>query len=277
MDGQLQLLAEPTRVAAEVASSIGRLVAVATLDWCDRAAACFIPVAPGGVVGVLIASVSADGSITSHEATGVSLDPARTPLAGAGHITSVLDRLGAIGWNATAERVGMLGELPGSGGWRDGELGGVWPNANWTAAGIAPFGRTGAGRSVIVYAASPEPVGRASTLAQAVLDATLPLLIDRALMAIGEEPASAATWLTAREQQVLEQLTLGHSVRQIAERFGRSPYTVHDHVKSLHRKLHASTRGQLVARALGYREDHQIRETKPMGAVRIGATGRDDQ
>jgi hypothetical protein len=29
-------------------------------------------------------------------------------------------------------------------------------------------------------------------------------------------------------------------------------YTVHDHVKSLHKKLNANNRGQLVARALGH-------------------------
>ena len=277
MDCQLRSLSEPTRAAAKVAASISHLVAVATLDWCEHAAACFVPVAPGGLVGVLIASVGADGSINSHEATGVAVDPARLPLAGTGHVTSVLDRLGSIGWDAASERVGLLGELPRSERWREGELGSAWSNASWTAAGVALVGSRTPGRSVLVYVASPEPVGRASTVAQAVLDATLPLLVDRTLMAIGEEPASAGTWLTAREQQVLEQLTLGRSVREIAEGFGRSPYTVHDHVKSLHRKLNASTRGELVARALGYREGDQIRETKPLGAARPIATGRDIQ
>lgn len=58
--------------------------------------------------------------------------------------------------------------------------------------------------------------------------------------------------MTDREQDVLERLILGRSVREIAEELGRSPHTVHDHVKSLHRKLDASSRGELVARALGH-------------------------
>ncbi|MEL6741849.1 MAG: helix-turn-helix transcriptional regulator, partial [Planctomycetota bacterium] len=71
-------------------------------------------------------------------------------------------------------------------------------------------------------------------------------------LALGDDRNSSTRWLTAREQEVLEKLTLGMSVREIAETIGRSPHTVHDHVKSLHRKLNATSRGELVARALGY-------------------------
>ena len=51
---------------------------------------------------------------------------------------------------------------------------------------------------------------------------------------------------------MLDLLVLGLSVRQIAEELGRSTHTVHDHVKSLHKKLNANSRGELVARALGH-------------------------
>ena len=44
------------------------------------------------------------------------------------------------------------------------------------------------------------------------------------------------------EEVVLAQILEGKSVRQIAEGLGRSPHTVHDHVKAMHRKLGASTR-----------------------------------
>jgi len=89
----------------------------------------------------------------------------------------------------------------------------------------------------------------------------MPRLARRAALALGLRRTSSGSWLTGREQQVLEQLTLGRSVREIAEDIGRSPHTVHDHVKSLHRKLSASSRGELVARALGYldREGHTER------------------
>jgi DNA-binding NarL/FixJ family response regulator len=59
------------------------------------------------------------------------------------------------------------------------------------------------------------------------------------------------SWLSAREQAVLERLVLGRNVKEIAAEFGRSPHTIHDHVKSLHRKLHATSRGELIATALG--------------------------
>jgi len=59
-------------------------------------------------------------------------------------------------------------------------------------------------------------------------------------------------WLTEREHEVLARLIEGRSVRAIADELGRSPHTVHDHVKSLHRKLDASSRGELIAKALGH-------------------------
>lgn len=59
-------------------------------------------------------------------------------------------------------------------------------------------------------------------------------------------------WLTDREQSVLELLIEGHSVRVIAEQLGRSTHTIHDHVKNLHRKIGASSRGELIALALGH-------------------------
>ncbi|MEM7623097.1 MAG: LuxR C-terminal-related transcriptional regulator [Planctomycetota bacterium] len=80
----------------------------------------------------------------------------------------------------------------------------------------------------------------------------LPELGAKAATAIGTTPATSSRWLTAREQQVLRYLSFGMSVREIADELGRSPHTVHDHVKSLHRKLGASSRGELVARALGF-------------------------
>ena len=57
-------------------------------------------------------------------------------------------------------------------------------------------------------------------------------------------------WLSERETEVLDLIVEGYPVPEIARRFCRSPHTVHDHVKSIHRKTGASTRGELVAAAL---------------------------
>ena len=57
--------------------------------------------------------------------------------------------------------------------------------------------------------------------------------------------------LTRREAEVLMLLTRGLTVQRIASRLDRSPHTIHDYVKTLHRKLGASSRGELVSRVLG--------------------------
>jgi DNA-binding NarL/FixJ family response regulator len=62
----------------------------------------------------------------------------------------------------------------------------------------------------------------------------------------GEEVAAG---LTSRERQVLELLSDGHTMRQIATRLGISPRTVETHVAKLYRKLGVSTRVQAVSRA----------------------------
>lgn len=99
---------------------------------------------------------------------------------------------------------------------------------------------------------SDEPAGVKDA---AVVQSVLPLLVARAQMAyINAGSDTAAETLTVREHEVLELLAMGRTVKQIAETLSRSPHTVHDHVKSLHRKLGASSRGELVARALGHIE-----------------------
>ena len=60
-------------------------------------------------------------------------------------------------------------------------------------------------------------------------------------------------WLSARESDVLDLIVVGYSVNEIAEKLGRSPHTVHDHLKAIHRKTGATSRGQLIAAATGRR------------------------
>ncbi|MBX9735913.1 MAG: LuxR C-terminal-related transcriptional regulator, partial [Phycisphaerales bacterium] len=84
------------------------------------------------------------------------------------------------------------------------------------------------------------------------LAAILPMLSQRVCKAFSAESEDRMAWLTPREEVVMWHLVAGLKVPQIAEILHRSIYTVHDHVKSLHRKLNANNRGQLVARALGH-------------------------
>jgi DNA-binding CsgD family transcriptional regulator len=115
-------------------------------------------------------------------------------------------------------------------------------------------------------------VARGTSLSEtdvAIARTIMPRLAARALIAIGSDPRGAEHWLTPKEYLILKQLILGKSVKRIADDIGRSPHTVHDHVKSLHRKLGASSRGELVARALGYLGPTRgIVEAKPTPKMR---------
>jgi len=87
-----------------------------------------------------------------------------------------------------------------------------------------------------------------------MLSATHPLLRQRAQSALWHVNNPRA-WLTDREHGVLNLLIEGYSVRVIAEKLGRSSHTIHDHVKNLHKKINASSRGELIAKALGHTPD----------------------
>lgn len=81
----------------------------------------------------------------------------------------------------------------------------------------------------------------------ASLSRVLPWVLAIVRSALGEgEGRSARAWLTQREGEVLDELVGGRSVAEIARALGRSHYTVHDHVKSLHRKLGVHSRAALV-------------------------------
>jgi DNA-binding NarL/FixJ family response regulator len=63
------------------------------------------------------------------------------------------------------------------------------------------------------------------------------------------EGADLAASLTTRQQQVLEFLSQGKTVGQIASRLGISPRTVETHVATLYRRLGVKTRVQAVSQA----------------------------
>src|SRR5690606_30838742 len=66
------------------------------------------------------------------------------------------------------------------------------------------------------------------------LAGVFPILSHRSQIALSRV-SNPKAWLTDREQEILDQLIEGHSVRVIADKLGRSSHTVHDHVKNLHK------------------------------------------
>lgn len=263
------------RAVAKASENICALPAVATQDWCDRAAQAILAIAQPTVAVTMIAQVDDRGVVVRQEATGVAgvyvadvttnvgrsqssptliaIDPNDSNLV---QVRTALAQARDLGWQpaglggshkaAPAERFGV--NILDAGNsvvkrWSAYRLQGLL----LAAVSIGPGGRM----LTIELGSSNVALGEAEA---AALDSVLPLLAKRAILAIGTDASEASHWLTSREQMILQHLLLGKSVREIAEELGRSPHTVHDHVKSLHRKLNASSRGELVAKALGYAE-----------------------
>lgn len=210
---------------------VHRLPGVPTLDWCERAAAALAVLVPDGGVVVGLARLEGSGHVAEVVNAGAALGAWARGAPGALDLRLGMEALRDAPW--PAEHVGRL--------WN-------WIPGADVAWGTAPLegGRT----AMLVSAAGPSGGGPLRTAIRELMNP----LTEAARRAFGTGTLKHSDWLSPREQEVLSALLLGKSIREIAAESGRSAHTVHDHVKSLHRKLHASSRGELVARALGYIE-----------------------
>jgi len=264
----------PFERMARVTERVLELPAVATLDWGDRAAESLTHIESPSRVCLLIATLDSSGTIRSHEAAGVATtgdERTEGESKAVIELRSRAERLSDIGFRlphaigdgrCVVDWANQLVSVPT---WRDTALERLWGGLETSdlAIGIGPIGGTEPGRVLIAMVGltgEGERRPRFQSTEIEIFRAAMPRLLARTELAVGHEKSSETRWLTAREQEVLEHLTLGLSVREIAETIERSPHTVHDHVKSLHRKLNASSRGELVARALGYLDqEHRVR------------------
>ncbi len=215
-----------------VASGVERVLelpCVARADWgvlaCDALAPSF------GAVAVAIADVSASGEVQKVEsfgARGLRLDSARRMFMS--RQLPEIDDSEVMVWKDDSEATrGALG--PGS-WWAQSTLG------------------KGPRRLLVCGSSDLQNIGL-------VMELVVARLAVRADLAFGDRFTSC---LTACEVRVLELLVEGRTVREIATVICRSPHTVHDHVKRLHRKLEATSRGELISRALGRRTDFPCME-----------------
>lgn len=251
--------------SADISEAISALPAVATLDWCDRAACALTLIPRVALSGVFICTVEENGRIADLEAVGFAAGVPNADGKALASFTTDLryraERVDNVGWNPgpsgalfSPSLAAMLSTLPGGSHWKAGPIGRLLGDSagNDVVVGAAPVGSHVRGRALIALLIPSE---QAAEPGQEIIQFTrvfVPILARRALMAIGPSRSKRNQWLSPREQVVLEMLTLGLSVRQIADELKRSPHTLHDHVKALHRKLGASSRGELVARALGH-------------------------
>lgn len=260
------------RTLARVAGEITELPAVATQDWVDQAATALTGIDPWCRVGMAIATLEPNGQVHVIEAVGAGVsekerEQLTDPKADMLGLRVRLERMTDLGITLpdAALRRGLAAVCSDLGPWRDGPLSRVWNPAGVEKLliGIVPIGKGEPNRSLLVFVALGHAPNGSTRANARTLGALLPLLAQRVRKALPAE--GPISWMTDREQDVLERLILGRSVREIAEELGRSPHTVHDHVKSLHRKLDASSRGELVARALG----HGTREKTELDPVVI--------
>lgn len=241
--------------ASGVSAELCALPAVPTMDWCDRAAEILCTCVPGSTAVVLVGGVDSAGVIGTREAIGVGSDAPLEVVADNAQLESLRSRafrLGGLGappggWGPPWPRVVSLDRIEPT--WRQGGMGRLWLGGRHDVlVSLMPLG-VEAGRMIAVVLAPP--IGEGGASAELLLWAAMPRLVERAERALGVRPCPARQWISPREQEVLEHLVLGRSVKQIAGALSRSPHTVHDHIKSLHRKLGAKTRGELIARVMG--------------------------
>lgn len=275
MTSETRTVVSAIRLAVEVTEEICRLPAVPTQDWCNRAASILCGIKAPSAAVVMIGQIDEGGQVIHQEATGsagcdladvattigevrsaerrVSTDPRSPQLM---RLRSSLAQAGSLGWAPGVLPGGackvLAPERPAVGGYAS-SIWKRWQPLNASAVVLAAAG-LGSNRNRLLVAEMGLTRADASFTSEDlhVLEGVLPALARRAMQAVGTDDPASFQWLTQKEWGVLRHLLQGMSVKMIAERLGRSQHTVHDHVKSLHRKLNAQSRGALVARALGH-------------------------
>lgn len=233
---------------ANIARDLAHLPGAATPDWCRLAAAILTRHDPTTRAWFAVLA----GEDRRAESLGESVG---------GAVRAPVPRLGAPLTRLAGGAAGTV-ELPGVfplGALLDRLDGlprgtGILRQHGRILVGLAEAGLRGVGgapgRVLAVFWERPDGGASAPEDMQLVLTSVLLVARDRLEQALGDGPNP---WLSACEQRVLDLLTDGLSVPEVAAALGRSPHTVHDHVKRLHAKLGTRTRGALLARVLGTR------------------------
>jgi len=241
-------LATHADALVNLAEALCSLPAIPTRNWVDLAASCLCEIDRAAIGVVMLASTKLDGSADHIDAVGIGLRRASPQLdESAATLRSTLTALSSVGSAPPGGAQLIRPSTP-----EHAELQDAAAPLEHCLAGAAVARLTPSQPDRVVLAALLAKTPWTSEALPVVLRAATPLLARRAHLAIGAGIRGECEWLTERERLVLNQLTLGKSVRQIADDLDRSPHTIHDHVKSLHRKLDASSRGELIARALGH-------------------------
>lgn len=247
-----------------VGESLSALPGVPTLDWTDRAARVLAQIAGAAATGVCFVSTDASGGIERVDMVGACVaerDGTISDDAGTRREAVIRSTLyDAASWGirlpiANAPDAFPIGRVlagnPLTG--LISAFGASSPDEFLISFAVVSSGeeRHEPGPWVMVGISAENSGGSVSPNDLSLLAAGVQSIAARARQSIGAGPLKDSQWISPREQEVLELLLAGSSTREIAQSFGRSWHTIHDHVKALHRKTGASTRGELIARWFG--------------------------
>lgn len=267
-------------LAASLVERIAALPAIATHAWCDDAASTLLPLRVGCIVCLTLGVVDEQGRFRRVEEVGAASDTTeRGALAPLRERLNVIPRLGWSMGDPAQLTAGALCrrvvEIVEAKEWSDSGQGRLWASLGVgdLLVAAAPVASGAPSRVIISEIGLTHPTQTFSAPEAAVLAAAMGPLSRRARLAFGDDVGEPVRRLTPREEEVLEHLALGKSVRQIATELRRSPHTVHDHVKSLHVKLHATSRGELIARALGHLKSGRRQAAQDRQAVGAAESG----
>jgi DNA-binding CsgD family transcriptional regulator len=233
----------------ELAMHVAQLPAIPTATWCRDAARTIAPIGDYQRALVAVARTSRDGMLIEE----VISAGVHVPGGHAEHMEESLLRLRRVAWlppqSAPDMNKSWATAIDADAMRRTQAAGWNLSVSPWIVVAAAPFGEACDGHVLIVAVGASDASAARSAMVPTVR-ALASLLAKRARVALGC-PDQPIRWISPREQQVLELLIEGMSVKEIGESLGRSPHTITDHLKSLHRKLEANSRGELVSKALG--------------------------
>jgi len=255
-------LNQETRSLSRSILKISRLPAAPTFDWTSQAANALAILNPDTSFGIVIAQIDNNTKVCTIESSGVYISNPAQQSVEPGQARCILERMSSSPINLTETHANSGYIAPISTlfpQWVASKASLPWssPHPAQSLAAYAPISNathqdTSTTLALLMFASHDQP--STAPTDPSSLAAVLAVMTDKASMAIQPNNSGSILWLTEREQVILDLLILGNSVRSIAETIARSPHTVHDHVKNLHRKLDATSRGQLVTRALGHHD-----------------------
>jgi len=248
---------------------VGEIIVAPSPHWCDLVCAAIAAGMPNGVALALLGLIDGAGRVEERELCGASTSAG--PESGQSReLREQLRGVRTLGVRAggrwplvmPADETTSVGP----------SLAGLCAGRDGTPARCAALALWSVGQRKMAVALRGGEPGEAAEM----LWVLMPGIARRAATALGAKMLQRRQWLSPLEERVMQMLATGYGVPLIAAKLGRSRHTIHDHVKSLHRKMRITSRAELVARALG-RMPAVLRESETRMERVVSKCDEDDQ